>query len=662
MEERSGAQRFSTLERVLFIGSSAGLFVTAAESTLLFVHAWKPRAESVHIAEAILAAGGVYCLLGLLVAGIFAGILFLDNIRLRARPAAAALEVLVDRATALLLVACFSIAMSSVVNRAALMPSPIKRLAFVVLAVVIAMVLAVAVSRLMRYLVSNIFDFFYDRRRIVAFVFVAFMVISALALAHSPHSQFAYTVLLAVFGVGGALLVAIKRGPWSRPVVRTTLSISVLWTFLFFVRGMSPNAFLMHRMGRTLVSVILREIPYHRMAPFETTLHAAILTRFETLPHADTKQVNKPVGLEEPTRADSERPDIVLLTIDTLREDRLSSSPTKMPFLSAIAAEGALFRNAFACAPSTIGAMTQVMTGRTEHDVRHLVLWNSSNAPLDPSTKTVASSLLAHGYETVAIVGGKLVSYYPSFGLGFSKIVEQKEDGSPLLAGDIIDNYKKIATRPDSHSPLFVWLHFLEPHNHTDRPLPIPEGYNAIVGEIDAEIGRLYAFLKASAHFETTNLLVLADHGEGLGERGFVYHGVSIPVDMRIPLVARFPGEQPAIINDLVSQLDIAPTILAAAGLQTQNLPGRSLQKKFADITSPRQYAVFENVLHVNPLYPHEFGVAAPPWYYVFDMREQRSILINLDEDPLGLTNLAEEQPEQARRLAKVLVDQLASE
>jgi len=669
MKDERPARAAATVETALFVGAVAGFSSTLAESVLLYAHTRSPRAQLVHLAEAILCSGGVYFALGLLVSIGLAGILALDDLRIRSSTTFAGLSreaaqraMLEARITTLALVVGLASAMSRLVNDAASIPSPQKRLFVVGIAVVLTMTAAVFVLRLIRRVVAYAISFFDPRRWLVALLCLVVMG-SSLAMAFRlSHSQMAYSETVLAFGVGGAVLALLKRDPLPLRITRGALAACVLWLGVFFVRGTSANAYLLHRMGRTLISIVLREIPFHRNAPFEERIHKAILARLQALPHADLRHGVHAAKSQRAEAPALDRSDIVLITIDTLREDRLLGSPTKMPSLAAIAAEGALFRNTFASAPATIGAMTQLMTGRSEHDVPHLVSWNNSGALVNPATPTLSSRLLADGYETVAIVGGRLVSYYPPLGLGFSTIVEVKEDEKALSAHDIVKTFEEVLSRPERRAPLFVWVHFLDPHYHTERSAPIPEGYDSIVREVDEEVGRMYSVLKASPRFAKTTLLVLADHGEGLGERGFVYHGVSLPVVIKIPFVAHFPDEPPAVVDDLVSQLDIGPTVLAAAGLETTDLPGRALQRRLAEKKPVRQYAFFENVYYLQPLQAYEVGVAAPPWFYSFDIRERRSLLVNLADDPLGLQNLADDRPDVARRLGEALAEQLERE
>jgi len=664
MTDDSRGKAAAAFEDALFVGAVAGFSATLAESALLCARAEAPRAELRHLAEAILLAGGVHGSIGLLAAMVVAGLSAAFDLRARSASKApsggvSARERLVGRLTALSLVVCFSAALSALVNRAALVPSPLQRLTMVGVSVVLTMTLAVAIASSIRRIITLVIAFFEPRRAAVALLGVAAMAASAVAVIRSPHSQFAYLVLLTVFGATGAVLAMVKRGGFSRVVVRSMLAVSLCWLASAAIVGQTANAYLMHRMGRTLVAVILRELPFRRSTPVEERVGRALLARFRSLPLTDEAGIARARTSEASPVAPMDRPDIVLLTIDTLRADRLLGTPSRMPSLMAIAKEGALFENAFASAPATIGAMTQVLTGQQEHDVAHLIGSPSAKARLDPATPTIASRLRALGYETVAVAGGRLVSYYSSFGLGFSSVVDVKEGMKPLSAAEIVDAFERIASRPDRRAPLFGWLHFLEPHNHTDLRAPVPQGYDAIVGEIDAEIGRLHAFLKASPRFDRTVLLVLADHGEGLGERGFYYHGVSLPTVIQIPFVARFPGEPPTVVDELVSQLDVAPTLLAAAGERAPSLPGRALQRAFSAERPPRRLAFFENIYYIEPVYPHEIGVVAPPWFFSFDARDQRSVLIDLAADPSGLVNLADERPEEVERLGGLVVDEL---
>ncbi|MRG95148.1 sulfatase [Polyangium spumosum] len=653
-----------TLLAALAVGTAGGLGATAVDAALLVLRSRTPPAPLREVAGAIAAAGAVH-----LGAGLLGGLGFALAALLARKfdPASAALAPdspegrarRVDRVAALLLLAGLSFVVITLTNRATMLPATLKRHAFVAAGVVLAAAAGALVFGLARRAVAVAWSFLAPRRWALLALCAAGELAAIFAFLRAPHAQQTYVALLAAsFSLAGlACLATVRRIPRAAQMGAAVGGLA--WVVTISMQGTSARAYHLLRMGRTLPAAVLRELPSVRPEPFaDDVAHAVTLamTPPPTTASAEDKPLPIPTGSTERTNL----PDIVLVTIDTLRADRLLGpaglTDVHMPALAAFAAEGVVFRNAFAAAPATIGAVTQIMTGKHQRDLVHLSVRSSVAAPLSPDTDTLARRLGAVGYETLALVGGRLVSYYPSVALGFSRVLEDSGPArAPLRAPDIVDAFTRIASRPDRRAPLFAWLHFMEPHDHAMLPAPIPAGYAAAVRLVDAELGRLFAFLRASPRWSATTLLVLADHGEGLGERGLVHHGLAHPLHITIPFVARFPGIAPHIEPAAVSHLDVAPTLLAAAGASARDLPGRPLQHE--GLSSRPIF--FENVGYAETSIPVEMGVVELPWFYSFDVRARRSVLVDLDADPAGLSNLADERADEAARLAKLLAASL---
>ncbi|MDI1445640.1 sulfatase [Polyangium sp. 6x1] len=648
-----------TLLAALSAGALGGLGATVADAALLVLRSRTPLAPLREVAGAIAAAGAVYLGAGLLGGAAFALATVLQR-RLAPAPEAPdspeARARRVDRTAALLLVGGLSFTIIALTNHATTLPATLKRHAFVAAGVLLASAAFALAFGLARRAVDLALSFLAPRRWALPGLLAAAELAAILAFLRSPHSQQTYVALIAAsFALPCVFsLSLLRRIP--RPA-QAALSLGALaWGAAISVTGTSARAYHLLRMGRTLPSALLRELPSLRPEPFTDDL-AQTVTRVMTPPPtpAAPRATNTPAP--DPL---APRGDIVLITIDTLRADRLYGPAgvidTHMPALAALAAESVVYRHAYASAPATIGAVTQIMTGKPERALVHLAVRSSVAAPLAPDTNTLARRLGGLGYETLALVGGRLVSYYPSVALGFSQVIEDKGPArAPLAAQDLVDTFLRLTTRPDRRAPLFTWLHFMEPHDHALLAKPIPAGYDETVRLVDTEIGRLVASLRASPRWNSTTLLVLADHGEGLGERGLVHHGLAHPLHIAIPFVARLPGASPRVEASAVGHLDVAPTILAAAGDFHSDLPGRALQTSPAPAEGPSRPILFENVGYAETAIPMEMGIVAYPWFYSFDVRARRSVLVDLEADPAGLFNLADERAPQAEDLARSL-------
>lgn len=649
-----------TLLAALSAGIAGGLGATLADAVLLVVRSRTPPAPFREVAGAIAAAGAVYLGAGLVGGAAFALAAIVQQ-KLAPReldpdsPEAQSRRV--DRLTALLLVGGLSLTIIALTNHATTLPATLKRHAFVaagVLAAALAFLLAFDLARRgVAFALARLAPRRWALPALAALIELAAIV----AFLRSPHAQQSYVGLVVASFASACLasLSLLRRVPRR---VQAASSIGALaWVAAISISGTSARGHHLLRMGRTLPSALLRELPSLRPEPFADDLAHAVTLAMTPAP-ANAAAAEPSTTNTSAPNSPAMRDDIILVTIDTLRADRLYGPAgvidTHMPALAALAAESVVYRHAYASAPATIGAVTQIMTGKPERDLVHLAVRSSVAAPLSPDTNTIARRLGALGYETVALVGGRLVSYYPSLALGFSRVHEDNGRG-PLRAPDLVDTFTRIASRPDRRAPLFAWIHFMEPHDHALLPRPIPAGYDEAVRLVDTEIGRLVSVLRASPRWNSTTLLVLADHGEGLGERGLVHHGLAHPLHIAIPFVARFPGVGPRVEASAVGHLDVAPTLLAAAGVLDAGLLGRALQVSPGCAEGLSCSIVFENVGYAETAIPMEVGMVHYPWFYSFDVRARRSVLVDLEADPEGLFNLADERRPEAARLAEGL-------
>ena len=317
----------------------------------------------------------------------------------------------------------------------------------------------------------------------------------------------------------------------------------------------------------------------------------------------------------------SARPNVLLITIDTLRADRLSCygyAGGRTPSIDRLAAEGLRFRNAFCDVTWTTPSMSSVMTGSyaTRHGLR------STYQQLDPANTTLAEVLKAHGYRTAAIIGSYPLDHVFGLDQGFDSYDDRFS--APAVVGgkaaadrlpsrfcpDIDEQrlfqYLKAqadAYRPDNevsdaaiawlaenrHEPFFLWVHYFGPHELSDMRLGWKEQdehtiavYDADVRRTDAEVGRLLAALDEHGLRGRTLTILHADHGQSLGEHLYVGHGRNLyDPTLRVPLVIRLPGVVPsgATPAALARNVDIMPTVLDLLRLpRPQPIDGDSLR------------------------------------------------------------------------------------
>ncbi len=274
-------------------------------------------------------------------------------------------------------------------------------------------------------------------------------------------------------------------------------------------------------------------------------------------------------------------PTVLLVTIDTLRADRLGCygrADAGTPALDALAAAGARFENAQTTAPLTLPAHASILTGRTvpAHGVRN----NGTFAV--PGDVPVAADVFQHaGYATGAFVSSPVLAFRHGLARGF----QQYDDDVPRATRreGLVTHYDERAgvdtvrrallwLAQQGARPAFVWVHLWEPHAPYHPPAEFARFADRYQGEVataDAALGLLVREVAALGR-ERVLVVVAGDHGEGLGEHGEPTHGVYLyRATMHVPLIVSGPafGVKPAVVMQPASLADLAPTLLGLAGL-----------------------------------------------------------------------------------------------
>ena len=285
------------------------------------------------------------------------------------------------------------------------------------------------------------------------------------------------------------------------------------------------------------------------------------------------------------------RPNVLVVTIDTLRADHLGCygypRPTS-PAIDAFARGAVLFENASSSSSWTLPSLTSLWTS----------LWCRTHGctdvekRLDPSFETWAETLRDAGWDT-ALVGGHLF-LEPGYGLtqGFTHVdAEIVQTDSTIASQEVTDRGlaflgHKAAARDGT--PWLLWLHYFDPHDAylphegiseafgTERKIDL---YDGEIAYTDRHVGRLLEGLERLGLARDTVVVLTADHGEEFGEHGNHGHGYTLYQEVvRVPLLVRAPGLAPRRVDELVRSVDVLPTVLALAGVEPRRpIEGRSL-------------------------------------------------------------------------------------
>ncbi len=294
-------------------------------------------------------------------------------------------------------------------------------------------------------------------------------------------------------------------------------------------------------------------------------------------------------------------PDVVLVSIDTLRADRVT--PTLTPAIEKLASAGARFTMARTVAPLTLPAHVSLMTG--VRPPTHGVHLNGTDR-FAGHVPTLATLLANAGYRTGAFVGAYVLDR--RFGLdgGFEVYDDQvprRPEASMRLESErrgavVIDRALAWLSEADREParPIFLWVHLYDPHAPYDPPPEFldkggGQPYDGEVAYADRQIERLLNGLALSGD-RVRVIAVVSDHGESLGEHGETTHGMLLyDGALRVPLVIAGRGVPAATHRDAVTILDVAPTLLAAAGVGTPStMEGRNLLGA-PGLASPAVYA-----------------------------------------------------------------------
>ncbi len=364
----------------------------------------------------------------------------------------------------------------------------------------------------------------------------------------------------------------------------------------------------------------------------------------------------------------AQRPNLILITIDTLRADHLGCygyKSIRTPNIDRLAAEGVRFETVVSQVPLTLPSHCTIMTGTYPafHGVRDNVGYK-----LPESKTTLASMLRNQHYQTAAFVGAYVLNAKFGLNRGFDYYddkIEGPSHSGPVVnlneversAGEVISRAMGWL-RAHSQSPFFVWIHLYDPHDPYRPPAPFRDIYkrNPYDGEIayaDQELGKFVGLLRQAGLYENTLVVLTGDHGESFGEHKEWTHGYFIyDTTILVPLIIKpaqkgLPGR---IVSEQVSLVDVTPTILQmmdlplSAELQGRGMLGLMLGKQ----------RDWPGLAYCETLYPAQFGwspLAAVRRVDAKFIRAPKSELYDLKEDPNEHTNRVEQRSALANSL-----------
>ncbi|MEM8932238.1 MAG: sulfatase [Acidobacteriota bacterium] len=412
------------------------------------------------------------------------------------------------------------------------------------------------------------------------------------------------------------------------------------------------------------------------------------------------------------------RPNILLISVDTLRADHLGAygyDRATSPRLDRLAARGTRFADCTVQWPKTWPSMASMLTGAHPKTIGV----TRAQHTLHGGVETLAERFREHGFATAAVVANVNLSDRFGFSQGFDHFVEswseaRRETNGPVQHSGGVKRYTNARVVSDQglawlrdvdrSRPWFLWLHYIDPHGpyqppaayadrFTDRPYPtrdVPDehmpryqqqvdadgepiralghylaNYDREIRFFDDEMGRLLDAIEAAGFARDETLIVFtADHGESFGEHEYwLEHGL-LPYQStaHVPLILAYDGVVPSgrVVERPVGLIDLAPTLVELAGLDPMaTFEGRSLVPTLTDDQAGPRYVFMESGYHEAT----QLAIREGSWKLVLvraDDDRQRMTgeeveLYDLSIDPGELVNVASEHPERTTRLRKTL-------
>ena len=358
-------------------------------------------------------------------------------------------------------------------------------------------------------------------------------------------------------------------------------------------------------------------------------------------------------------------PDVFLITIDTLRADHVhcyGNDAVATPALDALARDGVRFSQAFTPSPVTNTSHTTILTGLlpSSHGVTDFGI------PLSTSYPTWAELLHNRGYHTAAFIGAVILdskTLAPGLDRGFDfydnfpeHAPSRERWGRVERRGAEVAQHAETWLNTHRTGSRFVWVHLYDPHDPYEPPAPYSQTYRTrpYDGEVayaDSVLGSFLAYLKKNNWYRNATIIVVGDHGEGLGEHKEETHGIFLyDSTLHVPLIVKLPlaGDAGKSVEAQVRTTDILPTVLELVGIEPpQRLDGSSLKSYLTGTEIAGRTAIGETD------YPLRFG-----WAPLKSVRRDNQKFIeaprperyDLHADPGELKNVyAAENPNVAR-------------
>lgn len=416
--------------------------------------------------------------------------------------------------------------------------------------------------------------------------------------------------------------------------------------------------------------------------------------KLKIIPFSGTNSRNKPFSY-----VSGEKPNVILITIDTLRADHVQCygySKNTSPNIDQLAEEGSLFLNTICQATTTPVSHASILTGLYpyHHGLRYL--HGGNNYKLKDTITTLAEMLKEDGYKTAAFISAfPLISERYNLSQGFEYydedfIIDEYTMNCPLCRQKGLINTGKSQRRSDETNRkvfewlenhygerFFIWVHYFDPHD----PIVIPpeeflqkfppiqnkrsntiEMYDVEIAYTDYQFGELWKKIKELGIDEKSLFILTSDHGEGLNDHGYWSHAEKLYQEqVHVPMIIRysklFRGKK---ISAITRTVDIVPTIMDVLYLPLSEsrfdgismLPHITGNQPVADLMAYNETHYPKFLDNASPL----FSVIDQKWKFVYyPEKEEMNQLFDLKNDPVENKNVVVKHPKLVQKFKNYL-------
>lgn len=401
------------------------------------------------------------------------------------------------------------------------------------------------------------------------------------------------------------------------------------------------------------------------------------------------------------------QPNIVLITIDSLRADHVFTDAAATPTLEALAREGIAYECAFAQGPFTTFSMPSLFTSRYPSALSYITFSEDTVGVAIKDEPTITTALSNAGYETAGFHSNPLLSNLFGFDRGFdvfdSNLPFSNTDWLPGQAKILADKIARVVrthayipaatltnqalewldARSDDR-PFFLWLHYMDVHGPYQsksgfvylnkyrgerlwrKAIANPEDvtkeehkrlqelYREEIEYTDNCLNALVDGLRSRGMGDETLVVITADHGEQFFEHGHYSHPHQLYDELiHVPLVLNGPARPTANHDAIVELIDVAPTLIKAADSDVPD----EMTGELLDTDTPREWAISE--ADINPAYAG--CVRAERWKYLYDGTTNEESLFDLEADSHEQTDVGNDYPAVLEELSMILNEHVSS-